>query len=170
MTRPTRRPADGTAPGAPPNPLWGGRFAGGPAAIMRRINASIDFDRRLYAEDIAGSKAHCAMLVAQCILSPEDGATITEGLERIRAEIDEASCEPVGARRRGDDPETAGPEMTARNDSRRSLTWRAIIMLKYSTLGLAEDTVRGYLKHIYYKLHVRSRTEAAMKYFGAKSE
>ena len=47
------------------NTMWGGRFAGGPAAIMRRINASIDFDKRLYAEDIAGSEAHCAMLVAQ---------------------------------------------------------------------------------------------------------
>jgi argininosuccinate lyase len=90
VTRPTRRPVDGTAPTAP-NPLWGGRFAGGPAAIMRRINASIDVDRRLYAEDIAGSEAHCAMLVAQRILSAEDGAAITEGLERIRAEIDAGS-------------------------------------------------------------------------------
>jgi len=82
----TRRPAASRAPA--PNPLWGGRFAAGPAAIMRRINASIDFDRRLYAEDIAGSLAHCAMLVAQRIISAEDGAAITQGLERIRAEID----------------------------------------------------------------------------------
>src|SRR5437773_329039 len=70
------------------NPNWGGRFDGGPAAIMRRINASIDFDKRLYAEDIAGSKAHCAMLVAQNIISPEDGDAIAEGLEQIRQEID----------------------------------------------------------------------------------
>ncbi len=70
------------------NTMWGGRFAGGPAAIMRRINASIDFDKRLYAEDIAGSKAHCAMLVAQNILSPEDGEAITGGLEQIRGEIE----------------------------------------------------------------------------------
>jgi argininosuccinate lyase len=55
---------------------------------MRRINASIDFDKRLYAEDIAGSKAHCAMLVAQHILSPEDGVAITAGLDRIRSEIE----------------------------------------------------------------------------------
>jgi len=55
---------------------------------MRRINASIEFDRRLYAEDIAGSKAHCAMLVAQRIISSEDGAAITRGLEQIQAEID----------------------------------------------------------------------------------
>src|SRR5207247_2655735 len=56
--------------------------------IMRRINASIDFDKRLYAEDIAGSQAHCAMLVAQNILSPEDGKAIAGGLEQIRGEID----------------------------------------------------------------------------------
>jgi argininosuccinate lyase len=72
---------------APTNALWGGRFGGGPAEIMERINASIDFDRRLYAEDIAGSKAHCAMLVRQGILAPEDGEAITAGLEQIRREI-----------------------------------------------------------------------------------
>src|SRR5260370_8185989 len=78
----------GTSASATANSLWGGRFAGGPAEIMRRINASIDFDKRLYAEDIAGSKAHCAMLVAQNILSPKDGAPITAGLEQIRSEIE----------------------------------------------------------------------------------
>jgi argininosuccinate lyase len=71
------------------NALWGGRFAGGPAEIMERINVSIDFDRRLYAEDIAGSKAHCAMLVRQKILAPEDGKAIAEGLDRVRAEIED---------------------------------------------------------------------------------
>jgi argininosuccinate lyase len=75
----------------PANSVWGGRFAAGPAEIMRRINASIDFDKRLYAEDIAGSKAHCAMLVAQNILSPEDGAAITSGLEQITSEIESGS-------------------------------------------------------------------------------
>jgi argininosuccinate lyase len=58
---------------------------------MRRINASIDFDRRLWAEDIAGSEAHCAMLVAQCIISPEDGAAIAKGLGQIRTEIENGS-------------------------------------------------------------------------------
>jgi argininosuccinate lyase len=80
-----------TGASKPANSLWGGRFAGGPAGIMRRINASIDFDKRLYAEDIAGSKAHCAMLVAQNILSPEDGAAIIKGLEQIRSEIESGS-------------------------------------------------------------------------------
>ena len=70
------------------NAQWGGRFAAGPAEIMRRINASIDFDRRLWAEDIAGSQAHCAMLVARNILSAEDGAAIAAGLDQIKAEIE----------------------------------------------------------------------------------
>src|ERR1700674_5383229 len=82
-----KQPVD-TSASATANSLWGGRFAGGPAEIMRRINASIDFDKRLYAEDIAGSKAHCAMLVAQKILSPEDGAAISAGLDQIRSEIE----------------------------------------------------------------------------------
>jgi argininosuccinate lyase len=70
------------------NEQWGGRFTGGPAEIMRRINTSIAIDRRLWAEDIAGSKAHCAMLVAQNILSPQDGAAIAAGLDQIRVEIE----------------------------------------------------------------------------------
>src|ERR1700741_1292187 len=77
-----------TGASKPANSLWGGRFAGGPAGIMRRINASIDFDKRLYAEDIAGSEAHCAMLVAQGIISPQDGDAITRGLGQIRVEVD----------------------------------------------------------------------------------
>ena len=75
----------------PVNSLRGARFTGSPAEIMCRINSSIEFDKRLYAEDIAGSKAHCAMLVAQSILSPEDGAAITAGLDQIRSEIESGS-------------------------------------------------------------------------------
>ncbi len=44
------------------NKMWGGRFASGPAEIMEEINASIGFDRRLYAQDIEGSVAHANML------------------------------------------------------------------------------------------------------------
>ena len=69
--------------------MWGGRFAGGPAAVMERINASIDVDRRLYAQDIAGSRAHCAMLVRQGIIGQEDGDAILAGLDRIEREIAE---------------------------------------------------------------------------------
>jgi argininosuccinate lyase len=67
--------------------MWGGRFAGGPSAVMQRINASIDFDQRLWREDIAGSKAHSAMLVATGILSAADGKAINDGLDRIAQEI-----------------------------------------------------------------------------------
>ena len=69
--------------------IWGGRFDGGPSAIMEQINASIDFDRRLYAQDIAASKAHCAMLVAQEIIDAQDGDAIQQGLDQIQIEIAE---------------------------------------------------------------------------------
>jgi len=68
--------------------MWGGRFAAGPSAVMQKINASIDFDKRLYAQDIAGSKAHCAMLVKAGILSAADGVEIQGGLDRIQNEIE----------------------------------------------------------------------------------
>ncbi|MEO8618036.1 MAG: argininosuccinate lyase [Sphingomicrobium sp.] len=67
--------------------MWGGRFAGGPAAIMREINASISVDKRLWRQDIAASKAHAAMLAKQGILSPADAAAIDEGLTRVGNEI-----------------------------------------------------------------------------------
>ncbi|MBC6717163.1 argininosuccinate lyase [Aurantimonas sp. DM33-3] len=73
-------------PGAA-NAMWGGRFASGPDAIMEEINASIDFDRRLYEEDIAGSKAHAAMLAQQGIITADDAESIIAGLEEIRGEI-----------------------------------------------------------------------------------
>jgi argininosuccinate lyase len=50
------------------NTMWGGRFAAGPAAIMEDINASIGFDRKLYAQDIEGSRAHATMLAETGIL------------------------------------------------------------------------------------------------------
>ncbi len=66
--------------------MWGGRFAEGPAAVMREINASIPFDKRLWRQDVAGSKAHVAMLAKQGIVSAEDAATIAAGLDRVAAE------------------------------------------------------------------------------------
>ncbi len=70
------------------NAAWGGRFAAGPAEIMQRINASLDIDKRLYAQDIAGSLAHCAMLVKRRIIASRDGAAIARGLKKIQAEIE----------------------------------------------------------------------------------
>ncbi|MGN6619808.1 MAG: argininosuccinate lyase [Sphingomonas sp.] len=63
--------------------MWGGRFAEGPAAVMREINASIPFDKIMWRQDIAGSRAHVAMLAAQGILSHEDAATIAAGLDQV---------------------------------------------------------------------------------------
>ncbi len=68
--------------------MWGGRFSVGPDAVMAHINASIDFDRRLYAQDIAASKAHCEMLVRQGIVSAQDGKAILSGLDTILREIE----------------------------------------------------------------------------------
>src|SRR5688572_4803195 len=68
--------------------MWGGRFAGGPAALMREINASIGFDKRLWREDVAASKAHAAMLAERGIVSAEDGAAIAAGLDRIAADYE----------------------------------------------------------------------------------
>jgi len=70
------------------NKMWGGRFASGPADIMEEINASIDFDRRLYAQDIRGSIAHANMLAKQGIISQDDARRIAEGLTAIREEIE----------------------------------------------------------------------------------
>ena len=70
------------------NKMWGGRFSSGPSAIMAEINASIDFDRKLFAQDIAGSKAHAAMLTKQGIITKADAAAITNGLDEIKAEIE----------------------------------------------------------------------------------
>jgi len=67
--------------------MWGGRFAAQPADAMQAINASIDTDKRLWREDIEGSKAHAAMLAAQGIITAEDGAAIQAGLDQIAAEI-----------------------------------------------------------------------------------
>jgi argininosuccinate lyase len=69
------------------NKMWGGRFAGGPADIMAEINVSIEFDKRLAAQDIAGSRAHAQMLADQGIITKEDGASILKGLDQIEAEI-----------------------------------------------------------------------------------
>lgn len=71
------------------NEMWGGRFSQGPSEIMKDINASIDFDRRLYAQDIMASKAHARMLAKRGIIAQSDADAILAGLDQIRAEIEE---------------------------------------------------------------------------------
>ena len=91
MTRKTS-PAEPPAPEAgaenAPNRMWGGRFEASPDEVMEAINASIDFDRRLYAEDIAGSIAHVTMLAKQGIVTQDDADAIADGLRRVQAEIE----------------------------------------------------------------------------------
>src|SRR6201994_610629 len=69
------------------NKMWGGRFDAGPAAIMGEITPSIDFDKRLAGEDLAGSRAHVRMLATEGIISKDDGQSILKGLEQIEKEI-----------------------------------------------------------------------------------
>ncbi len=68
--------------------MWGGRFSGKPAELMQAINVSIGFDKRLAAQDLAGSRAHAAMLRAAGVISSEDEAAIQQGLGAIAAEIE----------------------------------------------------------------------------------
>ncbi len=71
--------------------MWGGRFSARPDAIMEEINVSIDVDRHLYAQDIAASKAHAAMLAAQGIITAVDAKNIGRGLDTILSEIGKGS-------------------------------------------------------------------------------
>jgi len=73
------------------NSMWGGRFAEGPDAIMEEINASIDFDRNLYRQDIQGSQAHARMLARQGIIAADDAEKIVAGLDTILREIEAGS-------------------------------------------------------------------------------
>ena len=70
------------------NKMWGGRFESAPDAIMEEINASIGFDYKLAAQDIAGSKAHVAMLAQTGVVAREDATAIARGLDEIRDEIE----------------------------------------------------------------------------------
>src|SRR5512140_2316829 len=75
------------------NKMWGGRFTERPDAIMEEINVSIDVDRHLYAQDIAASKAHAAMLAAQGIITANDAKNIKSGLDTTLSEITKGSFE-----------------------------------------------------------------------------
>ncbi len=68
--------------------LWGGRFTKGTDKAVEDFTSSIAFDARMYAEDIAGSKAHAKMLAKQNIISQDDAYTIVEGLTKIKGQID----------------------------------------------------------------------------------
>ncbi len=82
---------DSSAPPARPAPagqaMWGGRFSGKPAELMQAINVSIGFDRRLADQDLAGSRAHAAMLRKTGVISSDDEAAIQRGLAQVQSEI-----------------------------------------------------------------------------------
>ena len=68
--------------------LWGGRFEGGVETSTQEFGASLPVDKHLYKQDIAGSRAHAAMLAKQGIISQDDCDAISRGLGQIEAEID----------------------------------------------------------------------------------
>ncbi len=80
------------------NEMWGGRFAAGPSAIMEEINASIGFDKKLYAQDISGSIAHSQMLAHQGIIDKDDQKKIEAGLQQVLNEIESGKFEFSRAR------------------------------------------------------------------------
>ena len=110
MSDTSRRAKKAKATPPKANPMWGGRFGVAPDAIMQKINASIDVDKRLYAEDIAGSKAHARMLAKAKILTAKDAAKIVEGLDKVGAE-------PAGGT----------PEQFAKTYRDESEGWKALI-------------------------------------------
>mgnify|MGYP006101274423 FL=1 len=86
MTDKTTPPSQNSA-----SSIWGGRFAAGPSQLMLDINASISYDKALFRQDIAGSRAHATMLQAAGILTADDLAAITTGLAQIETEIADGS-------------------------------------------------------------------------------
>src|SRR5215468_8325846 len=70
------------------NKMWGGRFTSEPDAVMAEINASIDFDKRLFRQDIAASKAHAEMLAKQGVIPADDAKKIAHGLDTILSDIE----------------------------------------------------------------------------------
>ena len=71
-----------------PKPLWGGRFSAAPTGELERFGASLPFDKRMWRQDIRGSKAHAAMLAHQGVISQEDADAIRAGLDDISAQIE----------------------------------------------------------------------------------
>ena len=87
MTADTIANEDAPADDGTGQTMWGGRFSSKPAALMQAINVSIGFDRRLAAQDLAGSRAHAAMLSKTGVISSEDEKAIQNGLSKIEAEM-----------------------------------------------------------------------------------
>ena len=124
------------------NAMWGGRFAAGPAEIMEEINASIDFDRKLAAQDIAGSQAHVAMLARQGVVDAADAEAIAKGLAQVKGEI-EAGTLHLLARARRHPYECREPARRDRRPGRRPAAHRALAQrpgrARFPPLGARRD-------------------------------
>ena len=71
-----------------PKPLWAGRFSAAPTGELERFGASLPFDKRMWRQDIRGSKAHAAMLAHQGVISQQDADAIRAGLDDIAGQIE----------------------------------------------------------------------------------
>lgn len=71
-----------------PKPLWAGRFSAAPTGELERFGASLPFDKRMWRQDIRGSKAHAAMLARQGVISQQDADAIRAGLDDIAGQIE----------------------------------------------------------------------------------
>ena len=130
--------------------LWGGRFTGQEDELVKKINDSIGFDKRLWREDIEGSIAHASMLGKQGVLSEESAANIVRGLNGIRQDIEDGSLiitddyedihsfmEAVLTERIGDD----GKKL----HTGRSRNYQVALDMRLFTRRAADDTVRELL-------------------------
>ena len=90
-TSPDHQADDDTAAAADGRTLWHGRFAAAPADALAALNDSLPFDRRMYAEDIAASRAHVSMLADVGLLSADERDGIVAALEQVEAEIADGS-------------------------------------------------------------------------------
>ncbi len=128
------------------NKMWGGRFAAGPDAVMEEINASIDFDRHLFRQDIAASKAHAAMLAKQGIITADDAAKIAHGLDTILSEIEAGKFE-LQARARGHPHERREPARRADRAGGRAAAHRALAQRpggdRFPALGARRPSTRS---------------------------
>jgi len=128
--------------------MWGGRFAEGPSALMREINASISFDKRMWRQDIEASRAHVAMLAAQGIVGQEDLDSIEEGLDQIEDEYaadgvpEDASLEDIHMHVEHRLAELIGPS-AGRLHTARSRNDQVATDLKLWVRGAIDETCAG---------------------------
>jgi len=128
--------------------MWGGRFDGGPAAVMREINASIAVDKRLWREDIAASKAHAAMLGKQGILTAGEAAEILSGLDAVAAEyadgrlVEDPALEDIHMHVEQRLTELIGP-VAGKLHTARSRNDQVATDFKLFVRGAIDDTLAG---------------------------